>query len=114
MEIFLKHTLPQDGSSQPDDQLTSLLEDSDQPEFDLTASSKLKLSELMKQRIMGRFRDDSHGFEEALKKVVDSLEFDESKPLERSSAYDSLVGVATQNAFQEAFQEIYGDREILR
>ena len=68
----------------------------------------------MKDRVLGKYRDDSESFETALKDLVDKLEYDQSKPIQQESAYDSLVNGTTHSAFQEVFDEIYGDREILR
>ena len=68
----------------------------------------------MKDRVLGKYRDDSESFEVALKDLLGKLEYDQSKPIQKKSAYDSLISKATHSAFQEVFDEIYGDREILR
>ena len=68
----------------------------------------------MKDRVLGKYRNDSESFEAALKDLLGKLDYDQSKPIQKESAYDSLVNRATHSAFEEVLDEIYGDREILR
>ena len=68
----------------------------------------------MKDRVLGKYRNDGESFEAALKDILGKLEYDHSKPIQKESAYDSLVNRATHSAYEEVLDELYGDREILR
>ena len=68
MEILLRNSIPRDpaDTQSPADQLTNMMMNQDENEFDLTTASKLQISELMKQRVIGKYRDNNESFEAAL------------------------------------------------